>query len=519
MSETLAEPIETPTACPLSSSQADACIRRAGVERTRSAKPGQLPPQVSVFEVPARPGDANITAYARSLDCWRNRNRFYHERKIEYLRFVIPEGESVLLLGCEDGAMLDALRPIRGVGIDRSTDAIRLARLRHPRYAFHASDDYRANVRGKFEYIVLDDMACCVDDLFTLLTSLRDLSTPTTRLIVVQHNYLWRPVLRVAEWLGLKRPERVSNWLSAGDMGVFMRAAGFEPIDVRSRLFCPKRLFGIGPAINWLVGLVPFARRLASTQILVGRPSMPERAHQTQSASIVLTTRDERENIEPMVKAIPFVGADTEIIFVEGHSTDGTREEIERVMAKYPDKNIRLIVQDGIGQGNAIRRGFEQAKGNVIILLEADQTSPADDVLKAFEVIATGRAEFVNGSRFVYPRAHGSMPRLNVFGNALFAAWFTWFLGQRTSDVLCGIKAIDRTLFQRLNRNWGFLNLADPFGDFELAFGAARLGLRMSEVPTRYACRSYGVPKTRPLRHGWMLFRMMLRATRVFKCR
>jgi glycosyltransferase involved in cell wall biosynthesis len=238
-----------------------------------------------------------------------------------------------------------------------------------------------------------------------------------------------------------------------------------------------------------------------------------------KSATIVLTARDERDNIEPMVRAIPAIGSKTEIIFVEGHSQDGTRDEIRRVIRAYPQKNIRLLAQPGIGQGDAIRAGFSKATGDVIILLEADQTTPAADVQKVFDVVASGRAEFVNGSRFIYPRDKGAMPLLTVIGNWLFAAWFTWFLGQRTSDVLCGLKAIDRRQFQRLVRNWGFLGLFDPFGDFELLFGASRLGLKIGEVPTRYGCRCFGSPKTKPFRHGRMLLRMAMRATRIFKCR
>ncbi|NOT00838.1 MAG: glycosyltransferase family 2 protein, partial [Phycisphaerales bacterium] len=267
--------------------------------------------------------------------------------------------------------------------------------------------------------------------------------------------------------------------------------------------------------------VIPFINRWACVEIVVARPLVAwcDDATRRKTATVVLTVRDERENIEPMVRALPAVGAETEIVFVEGHSTDGTREEIERVQRAYPERDIRMLVQDGIGQGDAIRRGFGEARGDVVVLLEADQTSPAEDVLKAFEVVASGRADFVNGSRFIYPREAGSMPWLNVVGNWLFAMWFTRFLGRRTSDVLCGIKAIDRRQFTRIQRNWGFLGVDDPFGDFELIFGAARLGLRIGEVPTRYRGRQYGQPKTKFFSHGWMLLRMALRATVVFRCR
>ena len=330
---------------------------------------------------------------------------------------------------------------------------------------------------------------------------------------------LWRPIFRAAEWLHLKRRSAGQNWLSCGDIETFLTGAGFETVDIRCKLHCPKSLFGIGRVVNALASVVPFAGRLASTQFIIARPTPDPGASFGKSATIVLTTRDERDNIEPIVRQIPDVGVETEILFVEGHSTDGTREEIQRVIDAFPERNIRLLVQDGIGQGDAIRKGFASARGDVIILLEADQTSPPQDVQKAFDIVASGRADFVNGTRFVYPRDKGAMPLPNAIGNWVFAMWFTWFLGQRTSDVLCGIKAIDRKQFHRLNRNWGFLGLFDPFGDFELAFGAARLALKTCEVPTRYGCRGYGQPKSRVFRHGLMLLRMASRATVVFKCR
>ena len=396
---------------------------------------------------------------------------------------------------------------------------IALARRKHGQHDYVTAPDYAVDLDEPFAYIVLNDITGEVDDLFTLLGGIAALCEPGARVVIVQHNYLWRPLLRLASRLGLKRPDAKQNWLSAGDLRVFLQGAGFETIDVRSKLFCPLRLLGLGPIVNWVAGLVTLIHRMASTEIIVARRVTAGEDVTGKTATIVLTVRDERDNIEPIVRAIPKVGADDEILFVEGHSTDGTRDEVRRMIEAYPHKNIKLLTQDGVGQGDAIRKGFASARGDVIILLEADRTSPPHDILKAFEVIATGRADYVNGTRFIYPRAKGAMPRLNAIGNWCFARWFTWFLGQRVSDVLCGIKAIDRKQYRRLDRNWGFLGVRDPFGDFELIFGAARLGLKICEVPTRYGCRSYGVPKTKALRHGMMLLRMVARATVVFKCR
>lgn len=459
------------------------------------------------------------TTTAAFLDHWRRVNSYYHRKLISYLQFAIPVDESVLMVGCEDGEVLAKLKPSRGVGVDRRSEMIDLARLRHGSFRYQHSSYDQLDVGERFEYIVLNEIPTEVEDIQAFLHGLIQLCTPTTRLVIVQHNYLWRPVFRLAARLGLKRPEPPQNWLSAGDLDLFLHGAGFITVAIRRKLFVPRKLLFVGKLLNGVIGVLPFLSRLASTEILIARPSPCVCPPTHRTCTIVLTTRDERDNIEPMVRAIPQVGEETEILFVEGHSTDGTRQEIERVVACYPDKNIRLVVQKGIGQGDAIREGFSQARGDVIILLEADQTSPAEDVLRVWDVIASGRADYVNGTRAVYPKAPGSMRSVNYLGNLLFAIWFTWFLGQRTTDVLCGLKGISKNQFNKLVKNWGFLGLFDPFGDFELLFGASRLGLQICEIPTRYLPRVYGQTKSRVMKHGWILARMAAKATGAFKCR
>jgi len=452
------------------------------------------------------------------LNRWRKANPFYHKNIRQYLRFIVPEGESVLMFGCEDGAPLSALKPARGVGVDDRPDLIAVAAKHHPEHEYIHAAGYLRDIPGRFEYVVINDVMDEVHDVFSFLQSIERVCTPTSRLVIVEPNYLRRPIRRLAAWLGLEYPHARKNLLSAGDLQVILEGVGFETICVQPKLYSQHAWLGFGKLLNALGGLLPFIHRFSGVNILVARPMPPGRVDPGKSASIVMAVRDERDNVEPMVRAIPRVGRSTEIVIVEGHSSDGTRAEIERVMEAYPDKNVRLVVQSGDGVGNAILEGFEAATGDVIILLEADQTSPPQDVLKVFDVIASGRAEFVNGSRFIYPREHRAMPILNVVGNWVFAMWFMWFLGQRTSDVLCGLKGFDRTQFGRIRRNWGFLGVPDPFSDFEMLFGATRLGLKICEVPTRYRSRTYGTTKTRFLKHGWMLARMAVRATGVFRC-
>ncbi|UCE59745.1 MAG: glycosyltransferase [Phycisphaerales bacterium] len=475
----------------------------------------QSPIQAGTVSPTQRPG---TDAASRASSFTPRYRCFYDQRKEEYIRFAVPEGESVLVIGCGEGDLLSVLEPRRGVGIDDSPEVVTRARSRFPEYNYFTTIEEASELGETYEFVVINGATEQTEDVFTLLLKTARLCTPTSRLVIVQQSHLWQAASRAWDWLAAK-PEARRNRLSVADVCTILEGAGFEATDVRRKLFCPLRLLGIGPLINAFAGVFPLLDRLCSTEIIIARKIIRDANPAAKSASIVLTTRNEHGNIEPVVQAIPKLGASTEIIFVEGHSTDGTRAEIERVIQTYPEKNIRLLVQDGAGPGDAIYKGFCEATGDVIVLLEADQTSLPEDVLKAFEMIAAGRAEYVNGSRFIYPREAGSMPGLNIVGNQLFALWFSWFLRLRTTDVLCGIKGIDRRQFSRLRREWGFLNVFDPFGDFELIFGASRLGLKIAEVPTRYNCRQYGETKTRLFAHGMMLLRIAARAVRVFKCR
>ncbi len=449
----------------------------------------------------------------------RPRYAYYYRKLKEYLQFVVPPGHRVLLLGCQDPSFLEAVRPSRGVGVDPEAWRIAQAARDYPDLEFVCAPYHQLPVQEPFEYIVLSDMTGQVEDLVALLDALHRMCSPSGRLIVLQHNYLWRPLLRLAARLGLKHPDQPQNWLSSSDLRVFLYAAGLETVQVQGRLFVPVNPCQIGRVANAALGLLPFVRRLASTEMIVARKQPAAISQSPPSCTVCLTVRDERDNIEPLVRAIPEVGSETEILFVEGHSVDGTAEEVRRVIAAYPQRHIRLLQQSGVGQGDAIRLGFTEARGDIIVLLEADQTSPPADVVKAYTAIATGRADYVNGSRFIYPKSQGAMGLLNTVGNYAFAVWFGWFLGQRTSDVLCGLKAISRVQYRKLHHNWGFLKRFDPFGDFELLFGASRLGLRICEVPTHYYPRQHGASKTRVFRHGAMLLKMAWRATLVFKCR
>lgn len=409
-------------------------------------------------------------------------HKYYQQRLKQRLEFIIPKNKKVLIIDSEG--------------------------------------DFKKKVKQgeKFDYIFLNGTLNKTKDLVSLVKSLQKFCYPQSRILIYQHNYLWQWIINLAEKLKFKRQEGQQNWLSITDTSVYLLGCGFEVTRVFKSTLCPVYAFGVGPLVNFLALLLPFFDFFKLDQFILARP-LPELFpdEQPESLTVCITVRNEKGNIESIVKNLPIVCAKQELLFVEGHSTDGTREEIERMIEKYPKKNIRVIGQPGKGQGDAIRVGFKDARGDIIILYEGDGTSDTGDLKYFYEVMRQGRFEFIEGSRFVYPLPSRAMPLANRLGNIFFAVWFSFFLGQRTTDVLSGIKAILKRDYAMLFERWGFLGLQDPFGDFELLYGAARMGLKFGEVPMRYYPRSYGKSKANVVLHGLYLIRMAAKGYLIFR--
>jgi hypothetical protein len=431
---------------------------------------------------------------------------YYHRSVRRFFTLVVPPGQAVLLAGYDGDWDLTALRPRRGVFL--CTDEHVELRTK---FECHRGFDLRP-INGPFDYIILKNALGSCPDIGAFLCDLRRLCKPDTRVIVYSYNYLWKLGLRLAEKLHLKRRGGLQNWLSIRDLNNVLTTAGLQRVSVSRWQIFPFFLGGPGAIINWFGKFLFFLDWLKLNQFQVFRPLPTENKADDESLTICLTCRDERGNIEPIVQAIPQLTPNQEILFVEGHSTDGTREEIERVSRAYPQKNVRVIGQPGKGQGDAIREGFAQARGNIIILLEADMTSPPENVRFVYESIRHRYAEFIEGSRFVYPLSLAAMPLANQLGNGSFAYFFSWLFRGHLTDVLSGIKAVRKTDFQKILARWNDWGINDPFGDFELLFGAVRLGLLSAEQPIHYRPRPYGQTKTHVWYHGYILAKMALSA-------
>jgi len=451
---------------------------------------------------------------AEKREQFRQRAQFFHHEDLAYLRFLIPEGIRVLELGCGTGDVLAGLKPSFGVGVDFSPAMVAQAKRLHPELDFRIGDiedaAFMASLPGPFDVIVIVDTIGSLEDCQAALELLHPLCTRETRLVVAYYSHLWEPLLRLAEWIGWRAPQPQQNVLSTADTHVLGSLADFDLIKGESRLLSPMRLLGLGRLINRYLSMLPVIRHLSLRYYSVFRSARRERDERLTSATVLVPVRNERGNVERAVERLPQFCDDVEILFVEGHSSDGTYEEVERVIAAYPHRDIKLIRQPGKGKGDAVFAGFDIARGDVLMILDGDLTVPPEQLPKFWQAITAGKGEFINGSRLVYPMEDEAMQFLNLAANRLFSIIFSWLLNQRFTDTLCGTKVLRRTDYYRLKQGRAYFGDFDPFGDFDLIFGAAKLNLKCIEVPVRYRSRTYGTTNISRFRHGLMLIRMVI---------
>ena len=341
-----------------------------------------------------------------------------------------------------------------------------------------------------------------------LLGQVKPKLSRSSRLAVVIYNPYLAWLYALADKLGLRQAQPPATFLTRNDLNVICKLAGYELVRMRNVAFCPWRLAGIGSLVNRLMPVVPVLRWLGFVFLVVLRPVIPQRS--APSLSIVIPARDERDNIEEALKRIPPLPAsECEVIFVEGHSSDGTWEQIQRVMPRYSDRfRLSAYQQEGRGKNDAVRLAFSKARGELLVILDADLTVPPELLGSFYEAYCRGLGDMVNGSRLVYTMEQKAMRFLNRLGNIFFAKALSYVLGTRIGDSLCGTKLLSRCDYERIVRWRKDFGDFDPYGDFELLFGAAELALGIVDVPIRYGARSYGAPSISRFRDGFLLLKM-----------
>ena len=448
-------------------------------------------------------------------------HRLYNKLIQRYFRFFIPEGARVLEIGCGIGDLLAAVNPAYGVGIDFSPTMIQLATSRHPEHTFIEANAESFQSEDHFDYIVLSDLVNDLEDVQQVLENVKSFAHSRTRIVVNFFNDFWRPILYLAVSRGWKSPTpKNQNWLSIADIENMLSLSGWEKVKSDNKILIPVNLGFVSDLVNRWFAPLPLIRSLALSKFIVARPThdaMWEIGNRTFSCTVVIPSRNEAGNIEHAVKRTPEMGIGTEIIFIEGGSSDNTWDEICRVQKAYPEKNIKSMRQSGKGKGNAVREAFAKATGDILFILDADLTVPPEELPKFYETARKGHADFVNGVRLVYPMEAQAMRFFNMLGNMFFSRSFTWLLGQRIKDTLCGTKVLFREDYQKIAANRKYFGDFDPFGDFDLLFGASKLNLKIVDLPIRYKARTYGDTNIDRWKHGAILIRMLVFAARRLK--
>jgi ubiquinone/menaquinone biosynthesis C-methylase UbiE len=455
---------------------------------------------------------------ARAWDIPTSPGDHYHRRLVEIYRFLVAPGQRVLEIGCGQGDLLAALTPALGVGIDFSVEMLKRAAERHPQLHFVQADAHELCLRTTFDVIILADLANELWDVQTALEQLAPLARPQTRIILNLYSRLWELPLAVARRLGWARPMLSHNWLTVEDIAGLLRLADYEMIRQWQEVLWPLPTPLLAALCNRvLVKAWPF--RLAGlVNFVVARP-VPRRAPGLEEplVSVIVPARNEAGNIGAIFARTPELGRGTDLVFVEGHSRDNTYATIEQAIAAHPERRCTLLRQTGEGKGDAVRLGFAAARGDILMILDADLTVPPEDLRRFYEALRSGKADFVNGVRLVYPMEREAMRFLNLVGNKFFSLAFSWLLGQPVKDTLCGTKALWRADYELIATNRAYFGDFDPFGDFDLLFGAAKLNLKVVDLPIRYRERTYGTTNIQRWKHGWLLLRMVRFAARRIK--
>ena len=456
------------------------------------------------------------------IEASRRRHRYFYDYMTRVLRARIPEGQRILDLGCGSGHLLADLGPSQGVGIDVSAPAIDEARRTHRGQNLHffegdaADRRLLAQVGGPFDVVLMTNVVTHWTDVQRALEGLHPLCHSRTRLFLYSYSRLWQPLLRLGETLGLKYRQPPESWLPPEEIENMLALADFEVVRRDRQVVCPVGLplvadllnrLGHLPIVDWASLIFGIVARPSPALSRGGRVSEP-------STSVVIPCRNEAGHIPSLVESLPRLGPSSEFLFVEGNSSDDTETAILQAIAEHPQLPLRFLKQTGKGKGDAVRLGFAAARGEIVLILDSDMGVAPRDVPKFVEALVRGKGEMVNGSRMVYPMEGRAMKFLNLVANKTFAMVFSWLLGQQVRDTLCGTKAMYREDYERIAANRHYFGDFDPFGDFDLLFGAARLNLRIVDVAVRYHERQYGETNISRWRHGWLLLKMSLFAAR-----
>lgn len=437
---------------------------------------------------------------------WISSNSYYYKQFLNSVKYIIPENSSVLNVGCSTGYILSQLKPSRGVGVESSSEQIKYAIEKYPDLEFFDMEVENVKVKGTFDYILI----CSIEDMVdikSVLDSIKKNCHRHTRIIISHYSYLWQPMVSLAEKARIRLPQTVHNWFSDNDVQNIFKLSGCEIIHTKKLIMFPFYIPLLSYILNKYLARLPILRHLTMSRLTIAFPKQHE--NKEYSVSVVIPCRNESGNIQDAVERIPEMGSHTEIIFCDDKSTDHTVAEIHAMQRKYPEKDIKLVRGPGICKAENVWVGFDAAKGDILMILDADLTVIPEELPYFYEAIARGYGEFINGSRLVYPMHEDAMRLFNIIGNKFFSIFFTYILDSSIKDTLCGTKVMWAEDFKKIKALRGSWGIRDRWGDYELIFGAAKNHLKIIDLPVHYMERTYGETKmTNRFKNGWIMLKM-----------
>jgi SAM-dependent methyltransferase len=470
--------------------------------------------------------DKYLREYADKKTYFSRKSSYYHKYLNNLIKFFIPEGSSVIEIGCGTGETLNSVKPNPGVGIDYNNYLIEKGREKYGDLFFINSDIEKEDSLNelllknqKFDYIIISDLIGTLNDIQQVFEKMKFISHRRTKIIVTYYNYFWNPIIKILEALKLKMRGGEKNWLYIDEIKNLLTLSDFHINKSGHAILIPRKIPLISSFFNKYISKLPLIRRLCLTGYVVANYEPFENSALTgnYSTTVLIPCRNEEGNIESIIRRVPQLGKHTELLFVEGNSTDNTFAKIEEAIKSNPQKDIRLFKQYGKGKADAVRMGFEKAKCDIMMILDADMTVEPEELTKFYDALIKGKGEFINGTRLVYQMDDRAMRRLNKLGNIFFSKIFSWILGQRITDTLCGTKVLLKSDYLKIVKNRNYFGDFDPFGDFDLIFGASKLNLKFIEIPIHYKNRKYGTTNINRFRDGFLLLKMCIFAMKKIK--
>ena len=460
----------------------------------------------------------HFNSISKNRDGWLRKGRYFHGEDLRVIKEIIPSDSSVLEIGCGNGNLIGKLNVTKAVGVDVSDKLIELAKKKFPKVSFFCDDinSYSKKLlsKDKFDFILISDTVGYFYDIQESLESIHLFCKPETRIIISYFSPIWQPILSFSEKIGLKMPNLNPPLFACSDLKNFLDISGYQTIKVEKKIILPINFFSIGRLVNKFLANLPLINHLCLRQYLICRSNKFIKNNLYNSVSIIIPCKNEFGNIKGGLRRIDNFCKNMEIIFVEGNSSDNTWNEIQSVINddefKKKKFTIKAFKQNSTGKKNAVFTGFNKAKNEILMILDGDLTVKPEELSKFWNKISSGEAEFINGTRLIYPMERDAMRFLNYIANKLFSHLFSWILGQRYTDTLCGTKVISKKNYMRATNFTKDLQNLDPFGDFFLIFASQRLNLKMIEIPVRYEPRAYGETQISRFRDGLKLIKMFL---------